>query len=59
MDSNGKCQIMPSELKLSKSFALIEVDEIPNHRANKPFSATLARNAASGKTYLNERKGPC
>ena len=59
MDSNGKCQVMLSEPKLSGSSALIEVDEIPNQQANKPFSPTLARSTANGKTYLNERKGPC
>jgi|GEM_PF-5463608 len=50
---------MLSEPKLSEVSALIEVDEIPNHQANKPFSPTLARNTANGKTYLNERKDLC
>ncbi len=59
MKSNGKCQVMFSEPKLSEASALIEVDKIPNQQANKPFSPTLARNTANGKTYLNERKGPC
>ncbi len=59
MDSNGKCQVMLSEPKLSEASALIEVDEIPNHQANRPFSPSLARNTANEKTYLNERKGPC
>jgi len=59
MDSNGKCQAMLSEPKLSEASALIKVDEIPNHQANQPFSSTLARNTANGKTYLNERKGSC
>ena len=59
MDSNGKCQVMLSEPKLSEASALIEVDEIPNQQANKPFSRSLARNTANAKTYLNERKGPC
>jgi len=56
MDSNGKYKVMLSEPKLNEASALIEVDEIPNHRANKPFSPTLARNTANEKTYLNERK---
>lgn len=60
MDSNGKCQVMLSEPKLSEASALIEeVDEIPNHQANTPFSPSLPRNTANGKTYLNERKGSC
>ena len=59
MDSNGKCQVMLSEPKLREAPAFIEVDETPNHQANKPFSPTLARNTANGKTYLNERKGSC
>ncbi len=59
MDSNGKCQVMLSEPKLSEASALIEVDEIPNHQANKPFSRSLQRNTANGKTYLNERKDSC
>lgn len=54
-----KCQVMLSEPKLSEVSALIEVDEIPNHQANKPFSPSLPRNTANGKTYLNERKGSC
>ena len=59
MNSNGKCQVMLSEPNLSEASALIEVDEIPNHQANKPFSPSLPRNTAKGKTYLNERKGSC
>ena len=59
MDSNGKCQVMLSEPKLSEASALIEAAEIPNQQANNPFSRSLARNTANGKTYLNERKGPC
>jgi len=37
MDSNRKFQVMLSEPKSSEASALIEVDEIPNHQANKPF----------------------
>jgi hypothetical protein len=58
MDSNGKFQVMLSEPKLSETSTL-GVDEIPNHQANKPFSPSLPRNTANGKTYLNERKGSC
>jgi hypothetical protein len=56
---NGKYQVMLSELKLSKASALIEVDEIPNHQANQPFSPSLSCNAANVKTYLNERNNSC
>ena len=59
MDSNGKFQVMLSEPKSSEASALIEVDEIPNHQANKQFSPSLPRSSANGKTHLNERKGSC
>ena len=59
MDSNGKFQVMLSEPKLNKASALIEVDEILNHQANKPFSPSLPRSTANEKTHLNERKGSC
>jgi len=58
MDSNGKCQVMLSEMKSSEASALI-LYEIPNHQANQPFSPSLARSTASGKTYFNERKDSC
>jgi hypothetical protein len=59
MDSNGKFQAMLSEPKLSEASTLIKVDEIPTHQADKPFSPSLPRNTANGKTYLNERRGSC
>jgi len=50
MDSNGKYKVMLSEPKLNEASALVEVDEIPNQQANKPFSPTLPRNTANEKT---------